>query len=151
MTGRGTDTLRRSRLVAAHVWQVLWGLPQTLLGLVLFFALRGPRRRYPFRTAIVTEWSLNSGFCSGMFIFVPRGCLRSLLLHEYGHTLQSLLLGPLYLPVVVLPSLVWAGMPRFERYRSAHEYSYYRFYTERWANRMSLRVTGEKPMGWYDA
>lgn len=113
-------------------------------------ALRGPRRRYGFRAARVVEWSLGSGLCLGAFVFVPRDCPRTLLLHEYGHSLQSMLLGPLYLPLIVLPSLVWAGTPRLQRFRSAHGYSYYRFYTERWANRLAHRVTGEGPTGWYE-
>lgn len=133
----------------ARVWQVLWGFPQSVVGLMLCLALRGPRQRYQYRTAYVTEWGLDAGFTSGMFIFVPHGCPRGLLVHEYGHTLQSLLLGPLYLPAIVVPSLVWAGMPRLRRMRSARGYSYYRFYCERWANLLAERVTGETPEGWY--
>lgn len=144
------NSTQRMRFVVARLWQVVWGLPQSVVGLVLFLALRGPRRRYVHRAAYVSEWSLNAGLCLGMFIFVPRGCPRALLAHEYGHTLQSMVLGPLYLLVIVLPSLVWAGTPRLKRYRSVHAYSYYRFYTERWANRLSMRVTGERPEGWYD-
>ena len=144
------DSVRPVRFAGARLWQVMWGLPQTVVGLALFLALRGPRQRYAYRSAFVTEWRLSSGLCLGMFIFVPRGCPRTLLAHEYGHTLQSMVLGPLYLPAIVVPSLVWAGTPRLKRYRSAHAYSYYRFYTERWANRLSKRVTGERPEGWYD-
>lgn len=130
--------------------QVLWGFPQTMVGLAIRLALRGPRKRYAYRTAFVTEWSIDEGLCLGLFIFVPQNCTRALLAHEYGHTIQSLILGPLYLPIVVLPSLVWAGLPRLQNYRSSHRYSYYRFYTERWANLLSARMTGERPMGWYD-
>ena len=135
---------------AAYMWQALWGLPQTVLGLMLLVGLGRRRRHYRYRMAIVTEWGLDAGFTSGMFIFVPRACPRSLLVHEYGHTLQSLLLGPLYLLAIALPSLVWAGTPSLRRYRSSHGYSYYRFYCERWANRLARRVTGERPEGWYD-
>ena len=149
MTPTRTNALRRGRFLLARVWQVVWGLPQTVVGLVLFLALRGPRRCHAYRAAVVTRWRLHSGLCLGMFIFVPEVCSRSLLAHEYGHTLQSMLLGPLYLPAIVLPSLVWAGTPQLRRYRSAHAFSYYRFYTERWANLLSKRVTGDLPEGWY--
>jgi len=133
----------------ARIWQVVWGLPQTVLGLALCLALRGPRRRYAFRTAIVTEWGIRAGFTSGMFIFVPRSCSRELLLHEYGHTLQSALLGPIYLPLIVLPSLAWAGLPACRGFRRNHQFSYYRFPVERWANVLAMHVTGEAPEGWY--
>lgn len=140
----------RARLALAWVCQVVWGLPQTLVGLVLFCVLRGSRRRYRYRSAVVSEWTLDAGLSLGLFVFVPRGCPRALVAHEYGHTLQSLILGPLFLPLIVLPSLVWAGLPRLERMRSSRHYSYYRFLPERWANLLSRRVTGEVPLGWYE-
>ena len=135
----------------ARIWLVLWGLPQTVVGLVMCCALHrgGPHRQFSYRAAIVTEWRLQSGLSLGMFVFAPQGCPQSLLAHEYGHTLQSMLLGPLYLPVIVVPSLVWAGMPTLDRMRARRGYSYYRFYTERWANLLVRRVTGVEPEGWY--
>lgn len=50
--------------------------------------------------------------------------------HEYGHTRQSLYLGPLYLLVIGLPSLIWAA------FYSGPASGYYKFYTERWADRL---------------
>lgn len=135
----------------ARAWQVVWGLPQTAVGLALFLCLWGRvRRRRSFRSAVVSEWPLDAGLSLGLFVFVPHGCPRALLLHEYGHTLQSLLLGPLYLPVIVVPSLVWAGLPACRRFRARRAYSYYRLYPERWANVLVRRTTGEVPIGWYD-
>jgi len=87
----------------------------------------------------------------GLFIFVPPlpdGPSRRLKAHEYGHTIQSLILGPLYVPVILIPSLVWAGTPRLERRRVRRGTSYYSFYTEHWANALVFRLTGETPMGW---
>ena len=141
---------KRLTYLLARVVHVLWGIPQALIGATLFFGLRGWHRCYAFRSAIVTEWRLRAGLSMGMFIFVPCGSSRDLVLHEYGHTLQSLFLGPLYLPVIVVPSLVWAGLPRLERFRLRKGYSYYRFFTERWANRLVYRLTREVPTGWCD-
>ena len=56
------------------------------------------------------------------------------LAHEYGHTIQSHKLGPLYLFVIGAPSLIWAGC--FEKYRIKHNKSYYSFFTERWADKL---------------
>jgi len=53
--------------------------------------------------------------------------------HEWGHSLQGFLLGPLYLLVIGLPSIIWAGC--FEGYRKRNKKSYYWFYTEKWANK----------------
>jgi hypothetical protein len=54
--------------------------------------------------------------------------------HEYGHTIQSHKLGLVYLLVIGLPSLIWAGC--FEKYRKKHGVSYYSFYTEKWADKL---------------
>jgi hypothetical protein len=59
---------------------------------------------------------------------------RNHIFHEYGHTRQSHLLGPLYLIVIALPSLIWAGC--FDEYRARHNISYYKLYTESWADKL---------------
>lgn len=134
----------------SRIGQMLWGMPQNVAGAAMYACLFRGRRHYGYRSAFVTEWSLYSGLSLGMFIFVPQGSPRSLVVHEYGHTLQSLVLGPLYVPAIVVPSMIWAGAPRLRRYRSSRSYSYYRFYCERWANLLAKRMTGEVPEGWYD-
>lgn len=133
----------------ALIWQLMWGLPQNVVGAVLYAYLFRGHRHGVFRTAYVTEWSLNSGLSLGAFIFVPRGMSKALVVHEYGHTIQSMLLGPFYVPMIVIPSLVWAGLPACTRFRERRNYSYYRFFCERWANRLARRVTRERPIGWY--
>lgn len=83
----------------------------------------------------------------GPFVFVPVQCPRRLMVHEYGHTVQSLILGPLYLPLVGLPSVVWSRVPALSRWRRAHRISYYALPTERWANWLGERVCKEPSMG----
>ena len=84
----------------------------------------------------------------GMFIFVGRDAvfgpdgeniIKRILYHEYGHTIQSAILGPLYLPVIAIPSLIWANSPGLSRYRVRSGRSYYSFYPERWADQLGLR------------
>ena len=59
----------------------------------------------------------------------PEGMARTVM-HEYGHIRQSRMLGWLYLIVVGIPSALWALF-----YNGPKE-GYYRFYTERWADRL---------------
>ena len=73
----------------------------------------------------------------GLFIFAPANASEGFLSHEYGHCLQSLILGPLYLLAVGLPSLLWAGLPVFKKLRARRKTSYYSFYTERWADALA--------------
>ena len=125
------------------VLQCTWGILQTLAGAVVCLAQgRCPRAWY--RQALVTYWKRPSGLSLGPFIFVPI-YRKQLRVHEYGHTIQSLLLGPLFLLVVGVPSVIWAGLPVFSRLRKSRHISYYRLPPERWANRLGQRCTGEKP------
>ncbi len=125
------------------LWQCTWGFAQTLCGgLVL---LRNLRRKHGFyHGAVVTEWSSSYSMSLGMFLFVsdrldgPRR--RHILMHEYGHSIQSMILGPLYLPVIGLPSILWCRLPVFRRMRAEGRYEYDDFYPEKWANACGCRV-----------
>ncbi len=118
-----------------RLWQLTWGLPQTLAGAVVYLLCRARgRRSYAFGGAVCTEWARDDGVSLGMFVFCPEhGRIH---LHEYGHTWQSLLLGPFYIPAVLLPSLVWAGLPAFRKLRRDKRIPYSRLYCERWADRI---------------
>lgn len=126
--------------------QAVWGLPQTLAGLVMLCANRRCKRTR-YRAAYVTTWKKQQGLSLGPFIFVPPQSPRQLIVHEYGHTVQSLILGPLYLPLIGLPSVVWACVPALGRWRRAHHMSYYALPTERWANALGEWVCKEPSMG----
>lgn len=136
--------------------QLVWGFPQTVAGLVMFALVPGERGGR-FHCAFVTRWSSSRGLSLGPFIFVPglgegadpdtrgRRVLRDerLLVHEYGHCIQSLIFGPLYLPLFAIPSMIWAGLPAFARLRASRAHPYHRFYTESSANWLGERVTGK--------
>lgn len=116
---------------AVFLWQWSWGLPQSLLGLLLLLRYRRrPRRLY--RDALLVDWGKPGGISLGFVFFTGR---QKLAPHEYGHTRQSLLLGPLYLPVVGLPSFLWANLPVFRRLRRERGLPYSRLFCERWADR----------------
>ena len=127
--------------------QATWGLPQTLVGAGVFLAhARKPHFRY--HGAIVTTWESRKAVSLGLFVFLngPDGAKASaadvdqqLLAHEYGHTIQSLILGPLYLPVIGLPSVLWLNLPACKQRRLRTGGSYHAFYTERWANSLAAR------------
>ena len=129
--------------------QFTWGILQSLAGLCVFAA----HARLPHRTchgAIATLWPSRFGLSLGPFVFIPSARGTSdrelLLVHEYGHTLQSLALGPLYLFVIGLPSLIWARSRKLARKRRNAGVSYYSFYTERWASSWGERALGRPAM-----
>lgn len=71
---------------------------------------------------------------------------QRLLVHEYGHTIQSLILGSAYLIVMGIPSTVWGFLPSLNKKRKTEVISFFSFFTERWANYLGERVTGQKSM-----
>ena len=130
-------------------WQTIWGLPQTAAGGATFLAFARDRH-FLHHGAVVTVWKYRTALSLGPFIFLGscgNGIDDRLLVHEYGHTIQSLILGPLYLPVIGLPSFMWFRMPRFANRRHAQGLSYYSFYTERWANHLGELVLKRPSMG----
>ncbi|MBR6795719.1 MAG: hypothetical protein IKM53_00030 [Clostridia bacterium] len=143
-----------------RICQCTWGVLQTVLGATVFLMNR-KRNHYSYHGAIVTEWKSKSSVSLGMFVFVTeepyfarkfKGKITSkelssrLLVHEYGHTIQSLILGPLYLIVIGIPSTLWGFLPNLNRKRREKQISYFSFFTEKWANSLGEKVTKEKSM-----
>ena len=141
--------------------QCTWGCLQTLLGLIVFL-MNFSCRRYTYHGAIITEWKNPSSVSLGMFVFVTanpyfakryEGTIpaeelsRRLLVHEYGHTIQSLLLGPFYLLLMGIPSTIWGFLPRLSKKRAEEKVSCFVFFTEKWANCLGEYATGEASMG----
>ena len=124
------------------IWQWTWGFPQTLVGFVVFLVCcKCPHSFY--RGCITTRWKNRGSMGMGMFLFL--GCEDSQVrVHEYGHSVQSLILGPLFLPAMGIPSFLWCNIPYFRRMRKERAISYYRFYPESTANRLGAWASGEK-------
>ena len=136
----------RTRLFLYYFLQLTWGIIQNILGFMIwiFVLLTGPKeKRHVFQGALVTRWYLKSSMSMGMFLFMGSDDPR-VLVHEYGHTIQSCILGPFYLPVIGIPSFCWANTPRFARSRRIGRYRYSDFYPERWANHLGRRFTGRE-------
>lgn len=143
-----------------RLWQCTWGFVQTLLGLCVFLG-NWNAKHYSYHGAIITQWDDKSSVSLGMFVFVTsepyfyeklkaeyskEELSRRLLVHEYGHTIQSMILGPLYLIVMGIPSTLWGFLPSLNRKRREKQISYFSFFTEKWANTLGEKVTGEKSM-----
>lgn len=144
------------RNVLYIIWQCTWGLLQTTLGFVVFL-IHFREKHYLYHGAIMTEWGNTSGVSLGLFVFISHepdadkkqksGFLSAerwerVRVHEYGHTIQSLMLGPLYLVVIGIPSLLWCSLPCCKKKRKNEHISYYSFYTEKWADRLGEKAVG---------
>lgn len=140
--------------------QCTWGCFQTILGFILFLP-NIKNEHFYYHGAIVTKWKGTFSVSLGMFVFVTEKpyfaeklkdeyseneLFRRLLVHEYGHTVQSLILGPLYLLVMGIPSTLWGFLPNLAKKRKEQQISYFSFFTEKWANALGEKVTKEKSM-----
>lgn len=133
--------MKRSWLFFYWVVQGTWGFLQTMVGFCLFLRYR----RYPreiFNGAIHTRWNRDSGISLGLFIFTPEREERSsnLRVHEFGHTIQSMMFGPLYLLAVGLPSWIWANFPACVQWRKCKGIPYSWFVIEHWADKLGEAV-----------
>lgn len=155
---RSSADIPRWKALLCLLVHCTWGLPQTAAGAAVFLWYRTRPHSF-YRGALVTRYPLFSSLSLGPFIFLtgrpPRDrsghipneeIPRRLLVHEYGHTVQSLLLGPLYLPLIGLPSVLWNHLPLFQR-KWRGGISYFSFFTEKSANYLGEKFTGEPSMG----
>ena len=129
-----------------RLWQWTWGFPQTLYGLLVYLKNRDKKHTH-YRGTIVTYWDNSGSMGVGMFLFLGTNHqgdrANKVLDHEFGHSIQSMILGPLFLPIMGIPSLLWANLPWTRKLRREKGVSYYAFYPEKNANFLGRLVTGE--------
>lgn len=118
------------RIVEILLW--IWQAPQNLVGLVFRLIYGWPNALFRGVPVVVSN-RFPGGISLGRTIVVKRPYFSDpdTWGHEYGHTRQSLYLGPLYLFVVGIPSLLWAWY-----WTPNRGVSYYSFYTEKWADKL---------------
>ncbi len=124
----------------------LWELPQNILGIFIWFYFRGKiqkheklHNRYFFKTP-------NFGISLGSFIFWSQTDNAIILIqsnnkeHEFGHSVQSLFFGPLYLIIIGLPSIlrVIYGSLYFSHKKEKWA-NYYKGYPENWADKLGMK------------
>ena len=118
----------------------IWQLPQHIVAIIYFGYLvmmckdLGVDSRY--KQAIVIPCVMRGAVTLGNYVFVGLNSdYRETVKHELGHTIQSKILGPLYLIVIGIPSITYCGLRRI--FSSLRKKNYYNFYTEKWANNLS--------------
>ena len=129
-----------------RIWQWTWGFPQTLIGFIIYCIHRkNPHRVY--HGCIVTRWGIGASLGVGMFLFLSERSYDApasqVQVHEFGHAVQSAILGPLFLLVMGIPSFLWCNLPACRKLRKEKGVSYYRFYPESNANRLGSLVAKE--------
>lgn len=111
--------------VLAYIWQ----LPQNLLGLLFLLFIRGEERHTLNGISFYYAKDFRGGISLGRYIILGDKRERSVR-HEFGHCIQSRMLGPLYLIVIGLPSLIHAWLCKCD------DHSYYDYWCEMWADKL---------------
>ena len=119
--------------------EYIWQLPQNIIGsLYKEFISKDIITRINYDASIYECYLTRGGggLTLGRFIFVNQHFtdLEETILHEIGHVKQSRILGPLYLIIIGIPSISWAGLRRL--IPALKKINYYWFYTENWANKL---------------
>ena len=115
----------------------IWQLPQNLLALILMLASEKVIFTYNYnldlhyrQCSIITK---NSAISLGNFILSNSKLSDNTLKHEHGHQIQSLYLGPLYLIIVGIPSILRAIY--CNKFHKSSKW-YFSGYPEKWADKL---------------
>jgi len=123
----------------------IWELPQNLLGLLVYAIMKS--RRKILNTELEAHHLFiethDTGVSLGWFIFwTPSGnrfehYVNDCRMHEHGHSKQSVMLGPLYLIIVGIPSLSRVLYSRWYRKRYGQSWkNYFNGFPENWADKL---------------
>lgn len=114
---------------------VLWQILQNIVGLI-YLSFAGGSFKEKIGDVLVFETESTNGSVSlGNLVFISKHTRNydKTLKHELGHTMQSKVLGPFYLFVIGIPSILWASLRMI--CKPLRKIDYYWFYTEAWANK----------------
>lgn len=112
----------------------IWQFPQNLLGLLLLLIYNYDKKYHELngRKFYYTN-EMPSGISLGNYIILSREDYNNSFRHEYGHSIQSRYLGPLYLLIIGLPSLLGNIYAQIKHKSSAW---YYSQPWEKWADKL---------------
>lgn len=112
-----------------------WQFPQNITGWLLWLFVFKSHATVRHKGArMMFTYQMSGGVTLGKWVFLDAryygyGNAASVMKHEYGHTVQSKILGWLYLPYVGIQSLIHAIFHR--------KGNYSHFWTEKWADRLA--------------
>ena len=118
----------------------IWQLPQNILGLIMLLFMKPyiSKEKYKGITYVVSK-KMTGGISLGNYVILSNSHKDKEIdhktwNHEWGHTRDSRIFGPLYLIIIGLPSLIWASL--YGKVIPQTHNGYYKFYTEKRADRV---------------
>lgn len=127
----------------------IWQLPQNLCGLIWkrikkddvivevenYVAILVGAKVYLMKA--------GGGVTLGKYIFISQTYKdqSTVILHECGHVKQSKMLGPLYLIIIGIPSILHAWLNDYIGCCKKSEKGYSHFFSEQWADRLAEEIS----------
>ena len=136
-----------------YIGLFIWELPQNIGGLLylLFSYLLSEVQKVEFEKGRVFIELKKTGVSLGFFVFWPSCDNRYFKLssknkmHEFGHSIQSRILGPLYLLLVGIPSILRVLYRiLYYTFTGLRWKNYYKGYPEDWADRLGDIIRWQK-------
>lgn len=137
------------RLTKFYLLSFTWGLPWTLIGLVVFgiswvyFHEQMEIRLIDGRIAVTFTESRFGGVSLGIVYFVDSSDSFRLHTHELGHTIQSMYWGPLFIFVIAIPSFARYHYRRWFRHNKPSKFRTFPPYDSVWFEGQATSL-GEK-------
>jgi hypothetical protein len=120
-----------------EIIKAFWQLPQIIAASIYLMYLQGKDEILDTCTYLDTIVFIKKhdpgSVTLGNYIFLSSAATDITVRHEWGHTRQSLMLGPLYLIIIGVPSILWAATHKY----IAPGKKYAWFFTEAWANKLA--------------
>lgn len=127
-------------MVTKRILLWIWCFPQNLLGALFVLFVRAKKINeykeclvYKFKSKFFSGSSLGNFIILEEVYFRRKKELEKTIKHEYGHFLQGCILGPLYLFIIGIPSVLNNLLARKNAKISL---DYYHRYPEAWANKL---------------
>lgn len=121
--------MKRFINIVLQILLYFWQLPQNIFGQIFLVFIKGEKKHQIGNIKFYYAKNFKGGISLGDYIIIGYIHEKSVK-HEYGHCIQSKILGWLYLIIIGLPSLIHAGLCKCKKH------SYYDFFTEKWANKL---------------
>lgn len=135
----------------------LWQLPQNILGLVLIAFYKSEKKLIASNgNYVYFSRYMSGGISLGMYSIIDLDYYMHLAKNDdakaldldvtkheaLGHGTQSRILGPFYLLVIGLPSIIWASLYGTKLFPYTKN-GYYKFYTEKLADKLGGVIRDE--------
>lgn len=139
----------------------IWCFPQNLIGYIMYlFYKKCPQE--VINNRIVVYWGKNKNGCSmGRYLFIPDDTnveqdqvfsTKNFIVHEYGHSIQSLIFGPFWFLIFGFESMIWCALwQKINNYRVKKCQTpllYNTFYPEKNANYFGEKFFKHKGIYW---